>query len=201
MLLTIIFRFRSVNNWKNVYQNFYAFGVFHPKQAKLEFVWALLPALIVISIAIPSFTLLYAMSELKSASVNIKIIGNQWYWTYEHRIRRHLRHDQYTSFNSYLLDLETVIKKRTFRLLAVDKHLKMPINTNVRLLVTSTDVLHSWTIPAFGVKLDACPGRLNSTIVRIQRPGTYYGQCSEICGVNHGFMPIMVEVGNWPKML
>jgi len=187
----------------------------------LEIVWTLIPAIILLFVAIPSFSLLYSIDELIEPLLTIKVIGHQWYWSYEFldpNILFKLYYesvglkDQFTplnitcSFDSYMLSddiiFEDVLRKK--RLLEVDNRLYLPIETNIRILLTSTDVLHSWAIPALGVKLDACPGRLNQTSVFIKRPGVFYGQCSEICGVNHGFMPIVVVgldiLGNGSKI-
>jgi cytochrome c oxidase subunit 2 len=157
----------------------------------LEVVWTVTPALVLMIIAVPSFALLYSMDEIIDPALTIKAIGHQWYWSYEYS-------DYYTdeagtvAFDSYMIPEED-LSVGQFRLLEVDNRLVVPTKTHIRLIVTSTDVIHSWTIPAFGVKVDAVPGRLNQLTLFIQREGLYYGQCSEICGVNHGFMPIVVE--------
>lgn len=160
----------------------------------LEIVWTLVPAVVLLFIAIPSFSLLYSLEEHISPNVTLKIIGHQWYWSYEFEsiVQTQDNKDLYSlSFDSYLLP-ESDLFIGSFRLLEVDKRLALPINTHIRLLVTAADVLHSWSIPSFGIKVDACPGRLSQASLFIQREGVYYGQCSEICGVNHGFMPIVV---------
>ena len=174
----------------------------------LEIVWTLIPALILVVIAIPSFSLLYSVDEIVEPLLTVKIIGHQWYWTYElfdaETLADLLRLefeatdssvDYSTSFDSYMLAEEDVIKGAglsNYRLFVVDKHLGIPSNVSTRLLMTSNDVLHSWAIPSLGVKVDACPGRLNQASIFIKYAGLYYGQCSEICGTNHGFMPIGV---------
>ena len=176
----------------------------------LEIIWTLIPAIILIFVAIPSFSLLYSMDEIIEPLLTIKIIGHQWYWSYEFEdpnlIAEFALHIRFPfkwnyplnplgvncNFDSYMLSDDLLTKKDSKRLLEVDNKLYLPIEANVRLLITSADVLHSWAIPALGIKLDACPGRLNQTSLYIKRPGTFYGQCSEICGVNHGFMPIAV---------
>lgn len=172
----------------------------------LEIVWTVIPALILIFIAIPSFSLLYSIDEVLEPLLTIKVIGHQWYWSYEYldpRIIFDLYYDSTgeenpltleteNTFDSYMIADEDLTDKMD-RLLDVDNKLYLPIETNIRILVTSGDVLHSWAIPSLGVKLDACPGRLNQTSIFIKRPGEFYGQCSEICGVNHGFMPIKIE--------
>lgn len=164
----------------------------------LEIVWTVLPAIVLIIIAIPSFSLLYSMDEIIEPLLTIKIIGHQWYWSYEFTNPDFIIFDgekssvnKVVTYDSYMIANENA-PSRFQRLLEVDNKLYLPIETNIRLLVTSTDVLHSWAVPSLGVKMDACPGRLNQTSVFIKRPGVFYGQCSEICGVNHGFMPIVV---------
>ena len=164
----------------------------------IEIIWTTVPALILLSLASPSFSLLYSMDELTTPELTVKIMGHQWFWSYE------ISDFQACSKNSlnlkyvcYLLvdeDLKAKKEKGYFRLLETNKRIVLPTNTHIRLLVSSVDVLHSWTIPSFGVKIDACPGRLNSVSLFLKRIGIFYGQCSEICGVNHGFMPIVVMV-------
>lgn len=156
-------------------------------QTNLEIIWTIIPTLILLMITIPSFSLLYAVDELVSPDLTIKVIGNQWYWTYEYTDCQHE-----IIFDSYII-LEEDLVVGTFRLLEVDNRLWLPTEVSIRVLVTSTDVLHSFAIPSLGIKVDAVPGRLNQVTLWINREGIYYGQCSEICGVNHGFMPIVVE--------
>jgi cytochrome c oxidase subunit 2 len=157
----------------------------------LEIVWTITPAIILMLIAIPSFALLYSMDELIDPAMTIKAIGHQWYWTYEYS-DYNIDGKESLSIDSYMLP-EDSLEEGQLRVLEVDNRIKMPINTHIRMICTSTDVIHSWTIPSFGVKVDALPGRLNQISIFIQREGVYYGQCSELCGVNHGFMPIVVE--------
>ena len=153
----------------------------------LEIVWTLVPCLILLLIAVPSFSLLYAVEDLNIIESTIKIVGNQWYWTYE------LPGENFEKrFDSVMIPEEDLILGR-LRLLEVDARLILPIEKQLRLFITASDVLHSWAVPSLGVKLDACPGRLNQVALWIKRSGVYYGQCSEICGINHGFMPIVVE--------
>jgi heme/copper-type cytochrome/quinol oxidase subunit 2 len=132
------------------------------------------------------------MDEIIDPVITIKIIGHQWYWSYEYS-------DEYNTqelnFDSYMVATSD-LEKGQLRLLEVDNRLVLPANTHVRLIITSSDVLHSWAVPSLGIKLDACPGRLNQTTLFVKREGVFYGQCSEICGINHGFMPIVVEVTN-----
>jgi len=158
----------------------------------LEIVWTILPAIVLVIIAIPSFTLLYSIEETIDPSVTLKVIGHQWYWSYEYSDYATLEGGESLNFDSYMVatnDLAT----GTFRLLEVDNRVLLPVNTHIRVLVTAADVLHSWAIPSFGIKIDACPGRLSQGSLFIKREGVYYGQCSEICGVNHGFMPIVIK--------
>jgi len=151
----------------------------------LEIIWTAIPVLVLVFIAFPSFKLLYMMDVTPKSDLTIKAIGNQWYWTYEYP-------DQDIRFDSNIL-AENQLKPGQFRLLEVDNRVMVPTNTNVRVITTSTDVLHSWAVPAFGVKRDSVPGRLNETWFNVKKEGVYYGQCSELCGVKHGFMPIVVE--------
>lgn len=149
--------------------------------------------LILISIAIPSFVLLYSMDEIVDPKITIKAIGRQWYWTYEYPLvtRENFAAGPYQMkkmiFDSYL-DADASPK-----LLSVDRDIFVPVKTQIRVLVTASDVLHSWAVPSLGLKVDACPGRLNQIGMYISRPGIFHGQCSELCGENHGFMPIVVR--------
>ena len=153
----------------------------------LEIVWTIAPSLILVSVAVPSFALLYAMDEVIDPALTIKAVGHQWYWSYEYS-----DYDKDIEFDSYMVNEED-LKIGDLRLLEVDHRVVVPVNTHVRILITSADVLHSWAIPSLGVKTDAVPGRLNQTSLFVKRPGLFYGQCSEICGVNHAFMPIVIE--------
>jgi len=155
----------------------------------LEIVWTLIPAFVLLIIAVPSFSLLYSLDELIDPSLTVKVVGHQWYWSYE--FNDPVLHAKF-GFDSYMVNTSD-LKVGNFRLLEVDQRVMLPINTHVRLLVTASDVLHSWAVPSFGVKIDACPGRISQVSLYIKREGVYYGQCSEICGVNHGFMPIVVK--------
>ena len=164
----------------------------HPRPQKfsdnllLEVVWTLIPFGILLTLMIPSLKLLYFMDKMVDADLTVKVTGHQWYWTYEYP-------DYGFSFDSLMLtDQER--KPGQPRLLAVDHPLIVPSHTNVRVILTSADVIHSWTVPAFGIKKDTVPGRLTETWFQVNQEGIFYGQCSELCGVNHGFMPIMVEV-------
>jgi cytochrome c oxidase subunit 2 len=166
--------------------------VFHRVHGtQLEIVWTIVPAVLLLIIAIPSFALLYAVDELVTPALTLKVVGHQWYWSYEFSDYS-LVSNENLLFDSYML-VDEDLSIGDLRLLEVDNRLVLPINTHVRLIITAADVLHCWTIPSFGVKLDACPGRLNQVSLFIKRKGVFFGQCSEICGVNHGFMPIVVE--------
>jgi len=172
----------------------YSQGISH--HTNLEIAWTLAPAVILLFIAVPSFALLYNMESLTEPSLTVKVTGNQWYWQYEYNGSKDLDGADYAidgqKFDSYMTPSDD-LEEGQLRLLEVDNRLQLPINTHVQMVITSSDVLHCWAVPSLGVKVDACPGRLNQTTVFIQRPGTFYGQCSEICGQNHGFMPIVVE--------
>lgn len=157
----------------------------------IEIIWTLTPAIILMIIAVPSFSLLYSVDEIIDPAITLKVIGHQWYWSYEYSDYL-TQNGENIEFDSYMIPEED-LQKGHLRLLEVDNRVKLPIETHIRVLITSTDVLHSWTIPSFGIKLDSCPGRLNQTSLYIKREGVYYGQCSEICGINHGFMPIVIE--------
>nr|QHD48035.1 cytochrome c oxidase subunit II [Leptalpheus forceps] len=152
----------------------------------IETVWTILPALILIFIALPSLRILYLLDEVNNPSITLKAIGHQWYWSYEYSDFTQIEFDSYMTPTAEL-------ESSGFRLLEVDNRTILPMNTQVRILVSAADVIHSWTIPALGVKVDAIPGRLNQLSFNMNRPGLFYGQCSEICGANHSFMPIVVE--------
>ncbi len=151
----------------------------------LEVVWTLIPAMILLGMAFPSFKLLYFMDRTHEPEMTLKVIGHQWYWSYEYP-------EEKIAFDSYMIP-DADLKPGQQRLLEVDHEIVVPIETNIRILVTSADVLHSWAMPALGIKQDTIPGRLRETWMRILKKGTYYGQCSELCGVNHAFMPIKVR--------
>jgi cytochrome c oxidase subunit 2 len=158
--------------------------------SKLEIIWTLLPALILLLIAVPSFSLLYSLDELINPIITLKIVGHQWYWSYEYSDVASEKES--LNFDSYMLSISD-LTQGAFRLLEVDNRVILPVSNHIRILVTAADVLHSWAIPSFGIKVDACPGRLSQASLFIEREGTFYGQCSEICGINHGFMPIVVK--------
>jgi cytochrome c oxidase subunit 2 len=158
----------------------------------LEIVWTMIPAIILMLIAIPSFALLFSMDEIIDPAISLKVVGRQWFWSYEYSDYCTLKGGESLNFDSYMVPEED-LSKGELRLLEVDNRVALPVKTHIRILVTAGDVLHSWCVPSFGIKVDACPGRLNQTSIFIQREGVFFGQCSEICGVNHGFMPIVVE--------
>jgi len=140
------------------------------------------------------------MDELHDPKITLKIIGHQWYWTYEYSDYIGNTDDETLSIDSYMV-MEQDLALGELRLLEVDNRIILPIETSIRLLVTSSDVLHSFAVPSFGVKMDACPGRLNQVSLCIEREGIYYGQCSELCGINHAFMPIVVDACSLPRFL
>ncbi|GBD43971.1 Cytochrome c oxidase subunit 2 [bacterium HR40] len=152
----------------------------------LEVVWTVVPVLILVIIAIPSFKLLYAIEQVPPPDLRIKAIGHQWYWSYVYP-----DHGNFT-FDAVMKD-DGSLEEGEPRLLATDNYVVVPVKKKVLVQVTAEDVLHSWAVPSFGVKVDAIPGRLNELWFEVEEPGTYYGQCSELCGVNHGFMPIAIR--------
>lgn len=154
----------------------------------IEVLWTVLPVMILVGIAIPSFKLLYFMDKTDNPELTLKVTGHQWYWSYTYQDNGNF------TFDSLIIPDDQIDKsKGQLRLLETDNRVVLPVDTNIRVLVTSDDVLHAWAVPAFGVKMDTVPGRLNETWMRIEKTGVYYGQCSELCGVNHGFMPIAVQ--------
>nr|YP_010328108.1 cytochrome c oxidase subunit II [Bactrocera frauenfeldi]QKY75505.1 cytochrome c oxidase subunit II [Bactrocera albistrigata]UJH19360.1 cytochrome c oxidase subunit 2 [Bactrocera frauenfeldi]WCB98998.1 cytochrome c oxidase subunit 2 [Bactrocera frauenfeldi] len=152
----------------------------------IEMIWTILPAIVLLFIALPSLRLLYLLDEINEPSVTLKAIGHQWYWSYEYSDFMNVE------FDSYMIPTNELATDG-FRLLDVDNRVVLPMNSQIRILVTAADVIHSWTVPALGVKVDGTPGRLNQTNFLMNRPGLFYGQCSEICGANHSFMPIVIE--------
>ena len=156
----------------------------------LEIVWTIIPVCVLVVIGIPSLKLMFALDQPQDAALTIKAIGHQWYWSYEYPDSDPAKS---FSFDSYMIE-DKDLKPGQPRLLEVDNRIVVPINTTVRVLVTSNDVLHSFAVPSLGIKKDGVPGRLNETWFRISKTGVYYGQCSELCGTKHGFMPIAIEV-------
>nr|ULC83820.1 cytochrome c oxidase subunit II [Hippotragus equinus]ULC83833.1 cytochrome c oxidase subunit II [Hippotragus equinus]ULC83911.1 cytochrome c oxidase subunit II [Hippotragus equinus]ULC83924.1 cytochrome c oxidase subunit II [Hippotragus equinus]ULC83937.1 cytochrome c oxidase subunit II [Hippotragus equinus] len=154
---------------------------------EVEMIWTILPAIILIMIALPSLRILYMMDEINNPSLTVKTMGHQWYWSYEYTDYEDL------SFDSYMIPTSE-LKPGELRLLEVDNRVVLPMEMTIRMLISSEDVLHSWAVPSLGLKTDAIPGRLNQTTLMSTRPGLFYGQCSEICGSNHSFMPIVLEL-------
>jgi|TARA_B110000211_G_scaffold163339_1_gene184490 cytochrome c oxidase subunit 2 len=152
----------------------------------VEVLWTLIPCLILIVMAVPSFKVLYSQDTIPKADVTIKAVGYQWYWGYEYP-------DENIIFDSYMVE-EKDLKENQPRLLTVDNEIYVPVNKVVKVMITANDVLHAWALPSFGVKRDAIPGRINETWFKADKTGTYYGQCSELCGIKHAFMPITVNV-------
>lgn len=154
----------------------------------IEIVWTIIPAIILIFIAFPSLQLLYSMDEVIDPSLTIKAVGHQWYWSYEYSDVE----EESIEFDSYMVPTSD-LEEGDFRLLEVDNRIVVPVNTQVRIVVTGADVIHCFAVPSLGVKADAIPGRLNQVSFLANRPGVFYGQCSEICGSDHSFMPIVIE--------
>nr|YP_009355536.1 cytochrome c oxidase subunit II [Bathyclupea megaceps]BAQ20958.1 cytochrome c oxidase subunit 2 [Bathyclupea argentea]BAX03841.1 cytochrome c oxidase subunit II [Bathyclupea megaceps] len=153
---------------------------------EVEIIWTVLPAIILIMIALPSLRILYLMDEINDPHLTVKAMGHQWYWSYEYTDFEAL------GFDSYMIPTQDLTSGQ-FRLLEADHRMVVPVEAPIRILISAEDVLHSWAVPALGVKMDAVPGRLNQATFTVARPGIFYGQCSEICGANHSFMPIVVE--------
>ena len=177
LLLYSIFKFRASKNpipSKTSHNTF------------IEVMWTVIPCLILIVIAVPSFRLLYKQDAIPKADVTIKAIGYQWYWGYEYP-------DQNIAFDANMIETKN-LKPNQPRLLETDNHVVVPVNKVVKVLITANDVLHAWAVPSFGVKRDAVPGRINETWFKAEKEGVYYGQCSELCGSRHAFMPITVRV-------
>nr|YP_009905714.1 cytochrome c oxidase subunit II [Ochetellus glaber]QGW36344.1 cytochrome c oxidase subunit II [Ochetellus glaber] len=156
----------------------------------IELIWTITPMFILMFIAIPSIKILYLSDEMHNNKLTLKTIGHQWYWSYEYSDLSNL------TFDSYMIPSDS-LNINEFRLLDVDNRCILPFNFPIRILTTSMDVIHSWTIPSLGIKMDSTPGRLNQMYLFMYRPGLYYGQCSEICGTNHSFMPIVMETTNF----
>nr|DAC76859.1 TPA_asm: cytochrome c oxidase subunit II [Tetraponera rufonigra] len=153
----------------------------------IEIIWTIMPMIILIFIAIPSIKILYLTDEMFVNNLTIKAMGHQWFWSYEYSDMNNVEFDSFMMPHSQSSD---------FRLLDVDNRCILPCNFPIRIITTSTDVIHSWTVPSLGVKMDSTPGRLNQSMIWMYRPGLFFGQCSEICGINHSFMPIVIESTN-----
>lgn len=177
LLVYVVFRFRKgkVTSVSKVTHNI-----------TLEIVWTVIPIIIVAILTIENVKLIKMQDNIPKTGLTLKVVGHQWYWSYQYPEHQGL------SFDSYIKG-DRDLNEEDLRLFSVDNHVILPINTNVRLQVTAGDVIHSWGVPAFGIKIDAIPGRLNEAWFNIKKPGIYYGQCYELCGQGHGFMPIVVE--------
>nr|YP_003495118.1 cytochrome c oxidase subunit II [Platevindex mortoni]ADD37173.1 cytochrome c oxidase subunit II [Platevindex mortoni]UZH97745.1 cytochrome c oxidase subunit 2 [Platevindex mortoni] len=184
VLLIGIFSFVALIGLKLLFNKF-STRTMHEAQ-QLETIWTVVPALLLIWLALPSLRLLYLLDESSSNGIVLKSTGHQWYWSYE------IPSIGVESFDSYMIQ-EPDLNTGDYRLLEVDNRATVPYNMNTTVITTSADVLHAWALPSVGVKMDAVPGRLNSMGMFVEKPGVYYGQCSEICGANHSFMPIVVE--------
>lgn len=158
----------------------------------IELIWTIFPSILLYLISVPSFLLLYSMDELIDPAITLKAVGHQWYWSYEYSDYDGICWDEPVAFDSYMLPTDE-LELGQLRLLTVDNPIVLPVNTHIRVIVTAADVLHCWAVPALGIKVDAVPGRLNQGSIFLKRLGTFHGQCSEICGVNHGFMPIVIK--------
>nr|YP_010502864.1 cytochrome c oxidase subunit II [Doratura homophyla]UXD78628.1 cytochrome c oxidase subunit II [Doratura homophyla] len=152
----------------------------------IELIWTIMPAMLLVVIALPSLKILYLLEEINKPLITLKAIGHQWYWSYEYSDFKKIEFDSY-------MKKPDMNENNEYRLLEVDNRIMLPFNTKSRILVTSFDVIHSWTIPSLGIKIDGTPGRMNQGSILINRPGLFYGQCSEICGANHSFMPILLQ--------
>nr|YP_010329455.1 cytochrome c oxidase subunit II [Haemaphysalis mageshimaensis]UNO53990.1 cytochrome c oxidase subunit 2 [Haemaphysalis mageshimaensis] len=181
LMITIITIYMVINI---VLNNFTSRSMMEGQE--IEIIWTIIPTITLIFIAMPSLHLLYLTDELFSSQMSIKIIGHQWYWSYEYS-------DFNKEFDSFMIPQEEM-KLNSFRLLDTDNNLVIPFNTSIKFLITSADVIHSWSLPSLSIKMDAIPGRLNQAFSFAKRPGMFFGQCSEICGANHSFMPISMEI-------
>nr|YP_007025996.1 cytochrome c oxidase subunit II [Rhyacionia leptotubula]AFN86188.1 cytochrome c oxidase subunit 2 [Rhyacionia leptotubula] len=181
IMITILVSYLLISLFFNSYVNRFLL-----EGQMIELIWTILPAITLIFIAMPSLRLLYLLDELNNPLITLKSIGHQWYWSYEYSDFLNIL------FDSYMIP-QNEMNINNFRLLDVDNRIVIPMNNQIRIMVTATDVIHSWTVPSLGVKIDANPGRLNQTNFFCNRPGIFYGQCSEICGTNHSFMPIVIE--------
>nr|AXI98664.1 cytochrome c oxidase subunit 2 [Pseudoniphargus pedrerae] len=173
-----------------IFISFYKFTDRLLLQSQLtEIVWTMLPVFILLSIALPSLQALYLLDDPFSPNISVKAIGHQWYWSYEYSDFKDIEFDSYMTPNA------------SIRLLETDNSLVLPTHSQIRIITTASDVIHSWAVPSLGIKADAVPGRLNQLMFIINRPGIFFGQCSEICGANHSFMPIKIEAIPMPSFL
>ena len=183
VLASIIFYYNS--NHSPLAHKYLTHGSF------IETIWTITPALVLIGIAFPSFRLLYLLDEVISPTITIKVLGHQWYWSFEYSDYVSST-GQSIEFDSYLIPEDT-LENGQLRLLDVDNRVLIPVDTHIRFIVSASDVIHSFAVPSFGVKIDCTPGRLNQTSILAERTGVFYGQCSEICGAYHSFMPLAIE--------
>nr|YP_011004805.1 cytochrome c oxidase subunit II [Anagyrus jenniferae]WPT46946.1 cytochrome c oxidase subunit II [Anagyrus jenniferae] len=187
MILVLIFYFLIFMMYNKIIDRYLFEGQL------IEVIWTILPMLFLLFLAFPSLKILYLTDEIFNPYMSVKVLGHQWYWSYEYSDFKDV------SFDSFMMS--DFKDKYMIRLLDVDNRMKLPLNLNVRVLISSLDVIHSFTVPSIGVKVDAIPGRLNQINMNINRPGVFFGQCSEICGVNHSFMPIVLESNNIKNFL
>nr|YP_271834.1 cytochrome c oxidase subunit II [Japyx solifugus]AAV33407.1 cytochrome c oxidase subunit II [Japyx solifugus] len=181
MMITMLVGYMLASLFSNKYTHRYLL-----EGQTIEMIWTVFPAVVLVFIALPSLQLLYLLDEVNDPTLTLKTIGHQWYWSYEYSDFNQIE------FDSYMIPTND-LELNGFRLLDVDNRTVLPMLSQIRVLITAADVLHSWAMPAMGVKVDAVPGRLNQTSMFINRPGIFFGQCSEICGANHSFMPIVIE--------
>nr|YP_010586019.1 cytochrome c oxidase subunit II [Anisocentropus maculatus]UZZ43755.1 cytochrome c oxidase subunit II [Anisocentropus maculatus] len=179
LIITIFEMYLIMNLFMNKFMNRFLL-----EKQFIELVWTIMPSIVLIFIALPSLKLLYLLDETNKPMITLKIIGHQWYWSYEYTDFTNI------NFDSYMTKWENL---NNFRLLDVDNRIILPMKMHIRSLITSTDVIHAWTIPTLGLKMDAVPGRINQVNFYLNHTGLFFGQCSEICGMNHSFMPIMLE--------
>nr|YP_010235810.1 cytochrome c oxidase subunit II [Youtuus strigatus]QTD82428.1 cytochrome c oxidase subunit 2 [Youtuus strigatus] len=172
MMMMIMLKFNKFKS-RNIIEN-----------QNLETLWTIIPTIMLVFIAMPSLKILYIMEEMINPSITVKVLGHQWYWTYEYSDKKKMEIESYMIYKP---------KKNEFRLLEVSNRMIIPFMTQTRMILSSSDVIHSWTIQPLGIKMDAIPGRLNQTSIMLKKPGIFFGQCSEICGMNHSFMPISLE--------
>lgn len=203
MLFRVYFFFNTEN--KKVERSLYL-----THNTLIEIIWTLTPTFILLLIALPSYVLIYNLDEMNDPRITLKVIGHQWYWSYEYSDYDkmackdiiwqpdYIQNKENIRFDSYMIS-ENDLEFGHLRLLEVDNDIYLPVNTTVRLLITASDVIHSWTIPSLGLKLDAVPGRLNQIGTYINRESTFYGQCSELCGIQHSFMPIGLKSVTFAK--
>nr|YP_002265538.1 cytochrome c oxidase subunit II [Chaetosoma scaritides]ACF35097.1 cytochrome c oxidase subunit II [Chaetosoma scaritides] len=181
IVITILVGQLMMNLFYNKYINRYLL-----EGQLIELIWTILPAITLIFIAMPSLKLIYILDEINNPALTIKTMGHQWYWSYEYSDFKNIE------FDSYMIPMNEM-SNSNFRLIDVDNRISIPFKSQIRMLISSSDVIHSWTIPSMGVKIDATPGRLNQISFISNRTGMFFGQCSEICGANHSFMPIVLE--------